>query len=146
METLSTSTRLASITITLNFERITQMVKARNFNWIAPKLGISIADAQYDFLGYEGKMVKFLGEIYLYSSQYSFEFNVGAAAVFQKNISTYHIYKVENYCQATIDNHINSGFECRDANAKMSRKFLRVRPLMIFEVGHISSCSKDIIN
>ncbi|KAI6646815.1 hypothetical protein LOD99_9214 [Oopsacas minuta] len=53
MEALPTSTRLASITITLNFERITQMLNPRNFNqlryWIAPKLGISIADAQYDF-------------------------------------------------------------------------------------------------
>ena len=75
METLSTSMRLASITITLNFERITQMVKARKFNqiryWVAPKLGISIAVAEYYFLGYEGKMVKFLGKLLMFQSVFN---------------------------------------------------------------------------
>ena len=148
MQTLLTSIKLASVSISPDLQVVIEMVKARNFNelrcWIAPKLSISLVDAQYDFLGYEGKVIQLLGKVCLGSNLYKIEFQCWSCCyISEKNLDLSSVYNFKDSCESTVNSQISSGFKClkcRDPQANiepLSQGFLTIPPILILEIGHL---------
>ena len=122
------------------------MIKARNFNelrcWFAPRLGIKLIDNRLDFIGYEGNMIKLLGDLHLCSNLYAIEFQCwSCCCVSERRIDISSIYNFINGCQNSIDTQICSHcLKCRDPGSiieRISQEFIKIPPIFILEVGHL---------
>ena len=149
LQTLLSSVKLTSA-ISPNIEIIFQMVNTKNFNqlkyWFATKLGLQLVDSQYDFLGYEGKVVELLDGIHLCPNLYAVEFQCwSCCCISEKRLNLSSIYKFQQNCQTTIDHQIDQSYKClkcRDTHAnveKISTQFLKIPSIIILEVGHIQT-------
>ena len=123
-------------------------MKSRKFNqlryWIANKISLPLVGSQFDFGGFEGKLIGLLEENKLCSNHYSVTFQCWSCCyASEKLLNLSSIYKFQDNCQETINNHISSSFhclKCRDPEAnteQISQEFCSVPPLLILEVGHL---------
>ena len=150
LKTILTSFELASTSVSEDLETIITMIKSKSFNqlrcWFAPRLSIKLVNSRYDFIGYEGCVTKLLEDLHLCSKFYQIEFQCwSCCCVSDRRIDISSIYNFTEGCQSSIDTQISSAYhclKCRDASANIqhiSHAFIRIPPILIFEVGHLDA-------
>ena len=88
LQTIFQSIKLTSTSVSPDLQAIIQMIQKRKFNalryWIAPKLNTTLVDSIYDFLGYEGRVIKLLVDVGYVPIYIRFSFSAGAVAMSRK--------------------------------------------------------------
>ena len=151
-EIISTAYALSGESPNATITNIFSMIDERKFDkvrlWIAPKLKISLIDCQYNFLGYEGKMVTLFQDYSLCPDVYKIVFQCWSCCCeSEKRLNLTSVLTFIDNCQTSIEHQITQSYnclKCRDPKAnieRLSSGFLQILPLLILEVGHLKTCT-----
>ena len=126
------------------------MIDEQNFDelrmWVASQLRIPLINNEYNMFASEGSIVKLFQNLAICQDAYRIVFQCWSCCCqSEKKLNLISLMTFKHNCQTSIDHHISLSYKClkcRDLHANLeflSREFLKVTPLLIFEVGHINA-------